>query len=430
MTTGTLIALVTLLLVWSLVSGRVERLDVTGPIVFVVAGLVLCNGPWAILDVSVESHAVHGLAEITLALLLFADAARVDLQDLRHSAGLPTRLLAIGLPLTFAVGFAMGVALLTDLPWELAALLGAALAPTDAALSASVVSDQTLPQSIRRSLNVESGLNDGIATPAVTALIAASAAVIGLGAMRDTASTYGIDAVVDLVGGAAVGTAAGYLGGLALTSARTAGWVVAGGDRIVTFMVAVLAFLVAEEVGVNYFVAAFVAGLAFRAGIGRDDEEVIELPELLGQVLALAVWFAFGAQLVLDGLDLVDWRIALYAALSLTAVRMVPVAISMLGGGFSVPSMLFIGWFGPRGLASVVFGLLIVEELPIDDPGVRTVLSTIVLTVVLSVFAHGLSARPLSAWMRRTEPSSTTDSGSAPIRHRSPFGRRQSGTAR
>ena len=109
-----------------------------------------------------------------------------------------------------------------------------------------------------------------------------------------------------------------------------------------------------------------------------------------------------GAALLLDGLEVVDWRIALYAVLSLTVVRMVPVAISMIGAGFTRPATLFIGWFGPRGLASVVFGLLIVEELPVDDPRVQTVLSTIVLTVLLSVVAHGISGRPLTIVDART----------------------------
>ena len=423
MSTGTLIAVVLLLLVWSLVSGRLERLDVTGPIVFVAAGLLLCNGPWAVLDVTIESHSVHGLAEATLALLLFADAARVDPRDLQHSAGLPTRLLAIGLPITFALGFGLAAALFTDMPWELAALLGATLAPTDAALSAFVVSDETLPQSIRRALNVESGLNDGIATPVVTALIAASATVIGVGAIEDSASTHGSGALVDLLGGVTVGVVAGYVGGLALSRAKRAGWVTSGGERIVVLMLAAVAFLVAEEISVNYFVAAFVAGLAFRAGIGEDDKEVTALPELIGQVLALAVWFVFGAQLVLEGLEIVDWRIALYAVLSLTVVRMLPVAMCMLGAGFGTRPTIFIGWFGPRGLASVVFGLLIVEELPPGDPAVRTVLSTIVLTVLLSVIAHGVSARPLAAWLRRAEPAPDRPADEPPIRHRPMFGR-------
>ena len=371
MSVEVLIALAALLFVWSVVSGRLERLDVTGPIVFVAAGLLLCHGPWAVVDVEIESHSVHALAEITLALLLFADAARVDPKDLRHSAGLPTRLLAIGLPLTFALGAGLAAALLTDLPWELAALLGAVLAPTDAALSASVVSDESLPQSIRRSLNVESGLNDGIATPAVTALIAAAATVIGVGAIEDTASDSGTGALGALLGGVAIGALVGYLGGLAVTRARAAGWIAPGGRRIAVLTLAGLAFFVAEAAHVNYFVAAFVAGFAFRAATGEDDEEATELPELIGRVLALVVWFVFGAGLLVQGLELVDWRIAVYAVLSLTVVRMVPVAISMIGAGFSRPATLFIGWFGPRGLASVVFGLLIVEELPRTIRGCR-----------------------------------------------------------
>ena len=419
MSTEALIALAVLLFGWSVISGRLERIDVTGPIVFVAAGLLLCNGPWAVVDMTIESQSVHSVAEITLVLLLFADAARVNPQDLRRHAGLPTRLLAVGLPLTLALGAALAAALFTDLPWEMAALLGAVLAPTDAALSAGVVSDESLPQSIRRSLNVESGLNDGIATPVVTALIAAAATLVGVGVIEDTASSPGLDALVDLVGGLIIGALVGYLGGVVVTKARGRGWIAPGGRRIAVLALPVLAFLVAHETGVNYFVAAFVAGFAFRAGTGEDDEEATELPELIGQVLSLAVWFVFGAGLLLDGLELVDWRIALYAVLSLTVVRMLPVAISMIGAGFTRPATLFIGWFGPRGLASVVFGLLIVEELPVDDSRVETVLSTIVLTVLLSVIAHGLSGRPLTAWMARQEPKSEPSADEAVIRPRS-----------
>lgn len=422
--TSVLIAFVALLICWSLVAGRLERLDMTGPMLFVVVGLLLCNGPWAVLDVSIETSSVHGLAEITLALLLFADAARVDPRDLGHSAGLPVRLLAVGLPLTFAAGFGVAALLFTDLPWELAALLGAVLAPTDAALSSSVVSDPSLPQTIRRSLNVESGLNDGIATPVVTAFIAAAATLLGAGTFDDTASSAGAGAaVVDLVGGVAIGVIVGYLGGSALSATRARRWIDHGGGRIVALMLAVLAFLVAEETGVNYFVAAFVAGLAFRAGVGPEEEEVTELPELIGQILALAVWFVFGAALLWEALELVDWRVALYSVLSLTVVRMVPVAIAMAGAGYSGSETMFIGWFGPRGLASVVFGLLIVEELPVEDPAVRTVVATIALTVLLSVLAHGVSARPLTAWIRSRSPADVSTIDGAPIRHRTRYGR-------
>jgi sodium/hydrogen antiporter len=414
-----LIALAVLLFGWSVVSGRLEGFDLTGPTVFVAAGLLLCNGPWAVVEVAIDSHGVHGLAEVTLALILFADAARIDPQDLRHSAGLPIRLLAIGLPLTFALGTAIAALLLTDLPWELAALLAAVLSPTDAALSASVVSDESLPESIRRPLNVESGLNDGIATPVVTALITAAAAVIGVGTAEDAASAAGAGVLVDLVGGLAIGVLVGYVGGAVVSRTRAHGWIAPGGTHIAVLMLAALAFLVARETGVNYFVAAFIGGFAFRAATGKRDEEVTELPELIGRVLALAIWFVFGAGLLLEGLDDVDWRIVLYSVLSLTVVRMVPVALSMIGGRFRPATTLFIGWFGPRGLASVVFGLLIVEELPLEDPLVQTLVSTIVLTVLLSVVAHGVSARPLSAWMRKQEPArgqpQVTPGGGSPV---------------
>jgi NhaP-type Na+/H+ or K+/H+ antiporter len=254
-------------------------------------------------------------------------------------------------------------------------------------------------------------------------LIAAAAALIGVGVVEDTASASGTDALIDLGGGVLIGGLVGYLGGVVVTRARARGWIAPGGRRIAVLTLPFLAFLVADETGVNYFVAAFVAGFAFRAGTGQEDEEATELPELIGRVFSLAVWAVFGAGLVLDGLERVDWRIALYAVLSLTAVRMLPVAISMIGAGFSRPATLFVGWFGPRGLASVVFGLLIVEELPVDDPRVETVLSTIVLTVLLSVIAHGMSGRPLSAWMGRQEPTPEGSTDEVAVLPRSPGGR-------
>jgi NhaP-type Na+/H+ or K+/H+ antiporter len=419
---GLLVAVAALVFGWSVVSARLERFDVTGPIVFVAAGVALCDGRFQLFEIGVQTATVHAAAEITLVLLLFADAARVRPGDLLRSTGLPTRLLAIGLPLTFALGFAMA-AVLFDLPWQLAALLGAVLAPTDAALSAAVVSDERLPTGIRRALNVESGLNDGIATPAVTTFIASAAVVLGAGVIHETASGPGMTAAVDVVGGLLVGVLVGYGGGRLVTVARAAGWIAPGGRRVAVLMLALLAFGVSRQLDVNYFVAAFVAGLAFRGAAGVDDAEATELPELLGRVLSLVVWFVFGATLLVDGLELVDWRIGLYAVLSLTVVRMVPVAVGLIGSGVGRPATLFIGWFGPRGLASVVFGLLIVEELPTAEAGVRTVLSTIVLTILLSVLAHGLSGRPLAGWMARQSVGETAHEPGAHIRPTSPFGR-------
>jgi sodium/hydrogen antiporter len=348
--------------------------------------------------------------------LLFGDASAVPPAAARRDLPLTGRLLAIGLPLSILAGTAVAVVLFPSLPLALAGVIAASLAPTDAALSASVIGDERLPARVRRVLNVESGLNDGIATPFVTALIAASVAVIGAGVVEDTASATGWDALIDLGGGVLIGGLVGYVGGSVVVRAQAHDWIAPGARRIAVLTLPVLAFLVADKAGVNYFVAAFVAGLGFRAGTGRDDEQATELPELIGSILSLTVWGLFGAVFLLDGLERADWRIAVYAVLSLTVVRMLPVAISMIGAGFSRPATLFIGWFGPRGLASVVFGLLIVEELPVEDPRVQTLLSTIVLTVLLSVIAHGISGRPLTAWMGCQEqpPDATTDEATVP----------------
>jgi NhaP-type Na+/H+ or K+/H+ antiporter len=411
MSTGVLLAFAALTFGWSLVSARVERFDMSGPIVFVLAGLVLCNGPGSVLELSASTDAVHELAELTLVLLLFADASRIDPRQLRRDAGVPIRLLAIGLPLTFAAGFGLAAALFSELPWELAALLGATLAPTDASLSASIVADTSVPATVRRALNVESGLNDGVITPVVTAFIAASAALLGVGGGEDHGSGPWASALIDLGGGIAIGAALGSVGGRLLRAAAARGWIATGGRRVAVLMLPLMALALSREIEVNAFVAAFVAGLALRTALGLEDEEAIELPDLLSRFLSLGVWFVFGAGLLVAGLEAADWRTVLYAALSLTVVRMVPVALSLVGSGTDRRTTAFIGWFGPRGLASVVFGLLIVEELPLSDPGVDLITSAIVVTVLASVLAHGISARPLVARIARgREPSAASAS--------------------
>lgn len=399
---GVVIAAGVLLLGWSVLAGRLTRADLSGPILFVVAGLVLANGAWAPLDVAIDNSSAHLLAEATLALLLFADASRVDLRRLRQDAGLPLRLLLIGLPLAFAAGSAVALGLLLDLPWQLGALIGAALAPTDAALSAAVVADEQVPRRVRRALNVESGLNDGLAAPVVTFLIAAAAVHLGTADEAESVAAKVPDALAELGLGVALGVAIGWIGGRLIDLGTTRGWTTPGGNRIAAITLPVLALAGGAAIGANVFIAAFVAGLAFGATCHANaDEEVAELPELMGEILSLVVWMLFGASLLLPGLEDVDWRVVVVAVASLTVVRMVPVALALVGAGVDRATTVFLGWFGPRGLASVVFLLLAAEGLPEDDPGVRTVVATITLTVLLSVVAHGVSARPLSGWLAR-----------------------------
>jgi NhaP-type Na+/H+ or K+/H+ antiporter len=390
---ATIVALALVILGWSMVSEWLAARNLTGPLVFLVVGFLLANSSWGIVGVDIESSTVHVLAEITLALLLFADASAVPLGAARQDLPLTARLLGVGLPLSIVIGAAVAVVLFPTLPIALAGLIAASLAPTDAALSASVISDERLPTGVRRVLNVESGLNDGVATPVVTLCIAATATVLGVVGHEYEA---GWGALGELAIGVAVGGAVALVGGRLVSVAHRRGWTQHGARRLATLSLALIAFLVASEVGGNPFVAAFIGGLVFGASAPIDASESIELTELVGSLLSLVLWFVFGAGFVLPAFEHLDVRTAVYAVISLTVVRMVPVAVSLLGSGTDRATTLFIGWFGPRGLASVVFALLAVEELGGTDPRVVVAVDAIAITIVFSIVAHGITARPLA----------------------------------
>ena len=378
---------------WSIASERLASHNLTGPLVFMVAGFLLANPSWGVVHVDVESTTLHTLAEITLGLVLFADASSILLTSARRDLPLTSRLLGIGLPLSILAGTALAVVLFPSLPIALAGLLGASLAPTDAALSASVIADERLPAGVRRVLNVESGLNDGVATPVVTLFIAASATAIGV---TGHSSESGLGAIVELLIGVAIGAGVALVGGRLVSVSHRRGWTQHGSRRLATLSLALIAFLLAVEAGGNPFVAAFIGGLVFGASATTDTAASTELTALLGSLSALVLWFVFGAAFVLPAFERLDGRVAVYAVLSLTIVRMLPVAIAMLGSGQARATTLFVGWFGPRGLASVVFALLALEELGNADPRVITVVDAIAITIVLSVIAHGITGRPLA----------------------------------
>lgn len=401
MTEATFAVLALVILAWAVTSRLLAGVNVNGPLVLLVAGYALGNPDWGPLPVDLETASIHLLAEVTLALLLFADASRVDLAGLRRDVLFPARLLVLGLPLSILLGSLLAAWLLGDLTWALAGFVGATLAPTDAALSAQVVNDERIPLRVRRTLNVESGLNDGIVTPVVVFTIAVAAGQLGV-AGSGTASGGG--ALLDLATGVATGLGIGWGSATLLSSASRRGWVATGGRRVATLAAALGSFATAGALEGNGFIAAFVAGIAFG---GALDEQVVDgrrsetLPELLGEVLGLAVWFAFGAALVPVALEQAHPRMVLYALLSLTAVRLLPVGLALLGAGLDRRTVLFVGWFGPRGLASVVFALLAVEELG-EDPAVLSAVGAVSVTVLLSVVLHGVSAGPLGTRYART----------------------------
>jgi NhaP-type Na+/H+ or K+/H+ antiporter len=389
------------LVAFGLVSKRLDGSPVTAPMVFAAAGLLVgaAGGslePGIELDgghVSLTETARHA-AEIALVLLLFADAARIDLTALRSSSSLPLRLLVVGLPLSIVLGGLVAAGLFSGTfgLWE-AMLVGAILAPTDAALGAVVVSSPKLPQRLRQALNVEAGLNDGLAVPFFTVF-----AVLAVEAAEGRPSFVRV--AFEKIGyGAAVGVALGLLGGWLGREAARRGWVLPPFGQLGALALAVLAWWTAEELGGSGLIAAFVGGMAFGAAARALEAEVVRFAEDLGQLLSLLVFFALGV-VAFDVLDAVTWKMCLYTVLTLTAIRMLPVAVALAGTGLRPWTVVYLGWFGPRGLASVVLALILLIEYP-GIPGVGALELTVLLTVLVSVFAHGASAAPLTARFAR-----------------------------
>lgn len=382
-----LLVVMAAIFVWGACSARLQRADLTAPVVFVaLGGLVSAVG---IVDQPSAPERFRPLVELTLVWVLFSDAARVPFREFRRDLADYARLLGVGLPLSVLAGWALAAWLLPGLGTWLALLVGAALAPTDAALGTSVVSNPAVPTRIRRLITVESGLNDGIVTPVVMLALAGAASAEGVGGAPGLA-----EAVAELAIGVVVGGAVGGAGGALLRWARRRGWATEDFAGIAVLALAIAAYEGALVAHGNGFVAAFCGGLAFGVAAGRRGSAELVFLEQTGSLVSLLVWLAFGGIAIPIIVDRVSLVVVVYAVLSLTLVRMLPVAVATIGAGLDRDTVLFIGWFGPRGLASLVFALLALEEL-----GARAeeALAVIGVTVLLSVLAHGFSAAPLAA---------------------------------
>ena len=373
------------------ISGRLSGTPITAAMLFVAVGLLV--GPEVLGEVDLESSSgtVRSLAEATLALVLFCDASRIDPRLLRREMGVPLRLLGIGLPLTIALGAVAAAVIFDQLSVEEAVILAIVLAPTDAALGQAVVTNPRVPGRIRQGLNVESGLNDGICVPLLFAAVAVADVESHISEGRDAATL-----LLEEIGYGVIG---GVVGGLVVAAivihAGRRDLIAGAWRQVIPGAGAALAYGTAAALGGSGFIAAFVAGMTFRLALGRDPEDLNELSEQVGNVLNGVTFIFFGAILLGPALGELSWELALYAVLSLTIVRMLSVAIAMLGSRARARTVGFLGWFGPRGLASIVFAVIVVEESNL--PHEHLIVLAIYLTVGLSVLAHGLSAAPLAA---------------------------------
>ncbi len=376
---------------YSLVCGGLERTPINGAIVFTAFGLILGPLGFGVLRFNVDAEGLRTLAELTLALVLFTDASNANLHELKRSFHIPQRLLLLGLPLTILLGFALGFFIFDGLTLVEIAIIATMLAPTDAALGKAVVTNDSVPANIREGLNVESGLNDGICVPILLIFLALVSGSGGEGG----ASMLAVKLMVEAIGiGVAAGAGLTFLGVLLLKRCSDRGWITESWRQLCVPALAVTCFAVAQWLGGSGFIASFVGGMLFGGTAKENKHNFLLAAEGTGDTLALITWVVFGAGVVGQSIGSFSWDIVLYGLLSLTVVRMVPVFLVLAGMNLPAGEKLFIGWFGPRGLASIVFAVIVLNE---HLPGGDTISMTAVFTIIMSVIAHGLSANPLVA---------------------------------
>ncbi len=384
-----------LVFLYSAVSGALEETPFGGALIFVTAGLALGSDGLDLIGVSFRGEDLSLLAELTLALVLFTDAANADLKELVRSVSLPRRLLLVGLPITILLGFLAGLVVPGGLSWIEIALLATLLAPTDAALGQAVVTDQSVPNSIRTGLNVESGLNDGICVPIFLAFLTLATDSAEGRAFPELVATL----VLREIGvGLAVGLILAFIGAHIVVSFSRLGWITETWRPVPVVALAVASFALAQSLEGSGFIASFTAGLVFGWQVREHKAPLLLAAEGTGNTLALLTWVVFGASVAGQVFAGLSWQILLYAVLSLTVVRILPVMLALAGSGTPRGETLFIGWFGPRGLASIVFTVMVADAAL---PGSQTIVLTAGTTVLLSVICHGLSAKPLSQLLAR-----------------------------
>jgi sodium/hydrogen antiporter len=385
-------------LVYSLLARRLSSTAITAPLFFVAVGLVAGPG-LGLVEPAVGTSVLVPVLEAALVMVLFADAADMNLRRWTAEPSLSGRLLGIGLPLTMVLGALVALVLVPGIELWQAALVGVILAPTDAALGQAVVANERVPAVIRNALNVESGLNDGLALPFVTIFL--TIGLVSAGAESDLQA--GRTLVLALGGSTLIGLACGLGGGWLVRRSADLGL---GGRRWQPIALAALAigtFLIADGVEASGFLAVWVAGLC--AGWmtrGHVEDEAFHLPEQLADVLTAIAFMGLGAAFLGPVLARTTPTTVLYAVLSLTVVRMVPVAVSMLRTGLAPQTLVYVGWFGPRGLASIVFASIVVEAAV---PEATTMADVVLLTVTFSIIVHGVTsawgARRYAAWFER-----------------------------
>ncbi|WP_153913197.1 cation:proton antiporter [Shewanella sp. TC10] len=380
---------------YSVIAGRVENSMISGPMVFVVVGFVL--GPLGLgwLGNHSDGSGMRVFADLTLAVVLFCDASNSDLTVLKRHIAIPTRMLLYGLPGAIALGSLVGFWLFPNLTIYEIAVLATMLAATDAALGKAVVSSPIVPSKLREGLNIESGLNDGLCVPILFVFLALAAGSVADGEVTHIAFTFLIE---ELGIGLAVGLSASFIASKLIVHCYNKNWITEIWSQNIVLSLALCCFAISQSLEGSGYIAAFSGGLLFGYLMKEHKQKMILPTEGIGEILALLTWMLFGAMVIGTAFASFTWTMLLYALLSLTVVRMLPVFLALGAKGENVPSRLFLGWFGPRGLASIVFVVIMLER---DLPGGEFIAMTVICTVFISLIVHGVSAKPLSKWISK-----------------------------
>ncbi len=404
--TVTIVAILICVLLAAAISQRIQGTIITLPMVYTVLGLILSGRILGIVNFDLESELVRIVAELTLVLVLATDASRIDVRTLIKDHSLPIRLLGIGLPLMMIFGTIVAAILFAELDFWEAAVLAVILSPTDASLGQAVVTNPRVPVRIRQSLNVESGLNDGIAMPFL--LLALSLAVAEENSLGPG---YWIGLALAQIGfGVLAGAIIGFLGGRFIEWGQHSGWMSKEFQKISILALALLAFGVAELVGGNGFIAAFVMGVTAANTTRKEDTEMLyEYAEVEVQGLMLLTFMVvFGAVMLPLALDHFTGAMLLYAILSLAMIRFLSVLVSMIGTRVRPVTTAFLGWFGPRGVASILYIFTVLEEDLADE---ALIYNVVMLTVLISIFVHGITAAPGAKWYAKIVEAVVTSEG-------------------
>ena len=388
--TSMILIIALIVLLYGIFSKKLETVNISGPMIFLVVGVAISPLGLNLSDVSIDADLVKSMAEIALILVLFTDSASINLSTFKHKWRISARLLSIGLPLTIVFSSLAAIFFFPNEPYVNLLLMALILAPTDAALGKAVVTDQSMPETVRTNINVESGLNDGIVFPLLITTILLIISKHHFGEDNE----WVLFLVKQISFGFVFGALSGYLGAKLLTKAVQSGWIQETYRNLTPVSLALLSFYLAEYFGGNGFIAAFVAGMFFGNFSKLIDSRSETFLESEGEILILISFTIFGLTFVPETIAYWDLNVLLYSICSLTIFRMIPVALSLIGMGLSLPTKLFIGWFGPRGIASILYIMIVAHKIESIE-GHETLYSVITLTIVLSIILHGLSAKPL-----------------------------------